>query len=111
MILVSLATVGLWCANSALAPYLGDMGIIAILPMVAFYGFGILNKVILPFGPPCHQAYYKYCQSVLGVLDGLPMIVDGLQWCELRRMVVCGGGPLPFRGVTVQVVPALNWQH
>ena len=41
---VSLATVGLWCANTALQPYLGQMGITAIVPMVAFFGFGILNK-------------------------------------------------------------------
>lgn len=45
VVAVSLATVALWCANSALTPYLGQMGIVAILPMVAFFGFGILSKV------------------------------------------------------------------
>lgn len=48
VILVSLLTVGLWCANSALAQYTGQMGIVAIVPMVAFFGFGLLNKVSLP---------------------------------------------------------------
>ena len=47
VVAVALATVALWCANGALAPYLGQMGIVAILPMVAFFGFGILSKVRL----------------------------------------------------------------
>jgi di/tricarboxylate transporter len=47
VIAVAIATVGLWCANTALSRYLGQMGIVAILPMVAFFGFGILNKVPL----------------------------------------------------------------
>ena len=44
MLLVSIATVGLWCANGALTDVFGEMGIIAILPMVAFFGFGVLGK-------------------------------------------------------------------
>ena len=44
VLLVSVATVGLWCANGALADVFGDMGIIAVLPMVAFFGFGVLGK-------------------------------------------------------------------
>ena len=42
---VSVLTVGLWCFNSKLQVYMGEMGVIAILPLVAFFGFGILNKV------------------------------------------------------------------
>ena len=41
---MSVATVGLWCANGALADVFGEMGIIAVLPMVAFFGFGVLGK-------------------------------------------------------------------
>ena len=44
VLLVSIATVGLWCANGALTDVFGEMGIIAILPMVAFFGFGVLGK-------------------------------------------------------------------
>lgn len=44
VLLVSVATVGLWCANGALADVFGEMGIIAVLPMVAFFGFGVLGK-------------------------------------------------------------------
>ena len=44
---ISLLTVALWCANSWLQRWTGEMGIIAILPLVAFFGFGILGKVKL----------------------------------------------------------------
>ena len=48
VIFISLATVGLWCANSALDKYVGQMGIVAIIPMVFFFGFGLLNKASRP---------------------------------------------------------------
>jgi di/tricarboxylate transporter len=35
--------VGLWCFNSFLASYTGEMGVLAIVPMVAFFGFGVLE--------------------------------------------------------------------
>ena len=44
MIFIALGTVALWCANSALDKYVGQMGIVAIIPMVFFFGFGLLNK-------------------------------------------------------------------
>ena len=46
IVAVSLLSVLLWCLNSVLQRWTGEMGIIAILPMVAFYGFGILTKVL-----------------------------------------------------------------
>ncbi|KAJ3023248.1 low-affinity phosphate transporter [Thoreauomyces humboldtii] len=41
---VSLLTIILWCAESGLEDYVGDMGVIAIVPIVAFYGAGVLTK-------------------------------------------------------------------
>ncbi|KAI2602499.1 SPX domain-containing protein [Hypoxylon sp. NC1633] len=41
---VCLATIGLWCASHPLESTFGDMGIIAIIPMVLFFGTGILTK-------------------------------------------------------------------
>lgn len=53
---VSVATVGLWCANGALADVFGEMGIIAVLPMVALFGFGVLGKArLLPSTPFLHM--------------------------------------------------------
>ena len=42
--LVSGITVMLWCANNSVAVYLGGQGIVAILPLALFFGFGILGK-------------------------------------------------------------------
>lgn len=41
---VTLTTIGLWCASHQLEHVFGDMGVIAIIPMVLFFGTGILNK-------------------------------------------------------------------
>ncbi|WIA37569.1 hypothetical protein OEZ86_014475 [Tetradesmus obliquus] len=43
-IIVSLATVIAWCCNSFLQDYTGEMGVLAIIPLVAFFGFGVLSK-------------------------------------------------------------------
>lgn len=43
--LVCLVTIGLWCVEKGIEEYVGDMGIIAIIPIVAFFGTGVLKKV------------------------------------------------------------------
>ncbi|KAH6640010.1 SPX domain-containing protein [Truncatella angustata] len=42
--IVCLATIGLWCASHQLEFAFGDMGVIAIIPIVIFFGIGILTK-------------------------------------------------------------------
>lgn len=42
---VCVATIGLWCFEHGLEKYVGDMGIIAIIPVLAFFGTGVLKKV------------------------------------------------------------------
>lgn len=42
--MVTLATIILWCVSHQLEPVFGDMGVIAIIPIVLFFGTGILNK-------------------------------------------------------------------
>jgi di/tricarboxylate transporter len=44
VILVSLATVVLWCCNSFIKEYTGEMGVLAIVPLFAFFGAGVLTK-------------------------------------------------------------------
>lgn len=56
VVVVSVVTVGLWCANGYLAPVFGEMGVIAIIPLVAFFGTGVLNKVSLV--PPALLAVF-----------------------------------------------------
>ncbi|KAK4122582.1 SPX-domain-containing protein [Parathielavia appendiculata] len=41
---VTLATIALWCASHSLEGVFGDMGVIAIIPIVLFFGVGILTK-------------------------------------------------------------------
>ncbi|KAK3387251.1 SPX domain-containing protein [Podospora didyma] len=42
--IVTIATIGLWCASHQLESVFGDMGVIAIIPIVLFFGVGILTK-------------------------------------------------------------------
>jgi phosphate transporter len=41
---VTFATIALWCASHQLENVFGDMGVIAIIPIVLFFGIGILTK-------------------------------------------------------------------
>jgi phosphate transporter len=42
--ITSIATIVLWCVSHQLQPIFGDMGVIAIIPIVLFFGTGILTK-------------------------------------------------------------------
>lgn len=47
--LVCLTTIILWCVEHEIEDFFGDMGIIAIIPIVAFFGTGVLKKVFPSF--------------------------------------------------------------
>lgn len=42
--LTTLGTIVLWCVSHELEAYFGDMGVVAIIPIVLFFGTGILTK-------------------------------------------------------------------
>ncbi|KAG5970071.1 hypothetical protein E4U58_000772 [Claviceps cyperi] len=42
--IITVATIGLWCASHQMEHIFGDMGVIAIIPIVLFFGIGILTK-------------------------------------------------------------------
>jgi di/tricarboxylate transporter len=42
--IVTLITIILWCVSHQLEPVFGDMGVVAIIPLVLFFGTGILTK-------------------------------------------------------------------
>lgn len=42
--LVSLATILLWCVTHQIDSIVGDMGVVALIPLVLFFGTGILTK-------------------------------------------------------------------
>ncbi|KAG7090181.1 hypothetical protein E1B28_011788 [Marasmius oreades] len=41
---VCLLTIGLWCVAHNIEEYVGDMGVIAIIPIMAFFSTGVLKK-------------------------------------------------------------------
>jgi len=41
---VCVATISLWCVAHQIEGFFGDMGVIAIIPIVAFFGSGVLKK-------------------------------------------------------------------
>ncbi|RKP28101.1 Sodium:sulfate symporter transmembrane region-domain-containing protein [Syncephalis pseudoplumigaleata] len=41
---VTIGTVILWCIETKIKDYVGDMGVLAIIPLVAFFGTGLLTK-------------------------------------------------------------------
>ncbi|KAF8799051.1 SPX-domain-containing protein [Phlegmacium glaucopus] len=41
---VCLATIGLWCIEHLIHEFVGDMGVIAIIPVIAFFSTGVLKK-------------------------------------------------------------------
>lgn len=44
VLVVSALTITLWCAEKSFESWVGDMGVIAIIPVIAFFGTGILSK-------------------------------------------------------------------
>jgi phosphate transporter len=42
--IVTVVTIVLWCVSHQLEPVFGDMGVVAIIPLVLFFGTGILTK-------------------------------------------------------------------
>ncbi|KAJ3360777.1 low-affinity phosphate transporter [Allomyces javanicus] len=44
IVAVTVVTIVLWCVESTIESIVGDMGLIAILPLVVFFGTGLLDK-------------------------------------------------------------------
>jgi phosphate transporter len=60
VVIVTIVTIGLWCVAHSLEDIVGDMGVIAILPILAFFGTGVLKKV----GIPCsHSSLVSFRDS------------------------------------------------
>lgn len=60
---VCLVTIVLWCVEHLIEDYVGDMGIIAIIPIVAFFSTGVLRKV-------CRFFKLTYPHFLMNVLSG-----------------------------------------
>lgn len=84
---VCILTIGLWCFEHKLEYLVGDMGIIAIIPILAFFGTGVLKKV-----SPSYLLFFSSDQEaqalggpVLGGLRSIPL--DGGVPCHGRYCI------------------------
>ncbi|KDE06348.1 hypothetical protein MVLG_03258 [Microbotryum lychnidis-dioicae p1A1 Lamole] len=79
---VTIMTIVLWCVETRLAWLVGDMGIIAIIPIVLFYGSGVLRKADFDHSPwsivILAMGGISLGKAVLssGLLDDLDQIVE-----------------------------------
>lgn len=99
VVVVSLATVALWCCNNLMAQYTGEMGVLAILPLVAFFGFGVLSKddfngflwnvVMLAMGGLALGEAVKSSGLLQTIAESIQRLVSGLDlWSVLA--IFCG---------------------
>jgi di/tricarboxylate transporter len=66
---VSALTIVLWCMEKSVEGTVGDMGIIAIIPLLAFFGTGILSKV-----SACAGLTSAFMLTAAGGLPPLPLV-------------------------------------
>lgn len=59
VLFVSALTIALWCMEKHFEDYVGDMGIIALIPLLAFFGTGILSKVGVGVECSCSLTWMK----------------------------------------------------
>jgi len=93
VIVVSLATVGLWCANSVLQDITGEMGVLAVLPLVAFFGSGVLSKddfnaflwnvVMLAMGGLALGEAVKSSGLLQSIANAITALTDGMDIYEV----------------------------
>ena len=90
---VCLVTIALWCVAHSIDEYVGDMGVIAIIPIVAFFSTGVLKKVSLVVGDCWDVAYL-----IIGVCRVISISSCGRSyfslweaslWVRAWRRVVC----------------------
>nr|BCL66194.1 low-affinity phosphate transporter [Volvox reticuliferus] len=99
IVIISLITVGAWCANTFLQRYTGEMGIIATIPLVAFFGFDVLNKddfnsflwnvVMLAMGGLSLGEAVKSSGLLASLALGISELVTGLNLFQVC-VIFCG---------------------
>ena len=65
VIFICLVTISLWCVEHAIHEVVGDMGVIALIPIIAFFSTGVLKKV--RNGSRLLVFYYVECDSITNV--------------------------------------------
>lgn len=68
---VCLVTIALWCFEHKIEGVVGDMGVIAIIPVVAFFSTGVLKKVRPHPWSGLLYAHCAICRRTLNNSSGL----------------------------------------
>ncbi|KAJ1903500.1 low-affinity phosphate transporter [Coemansia sp. IMI 209127] len=103
--LVTVLTIALWCFGSSLEPFVGDMGVIAIVPLVLLFGFPkVLSKedfnnflwtvvilamggIVLGHAVDSSGLLYELASRIEDVVDGFPLFSVLCVFCGL--ILVC----------------------
>ncbi|CAG8653183.1 16810_t:CDS:2 [Dentiscutata erythropus] len=88
VIAITVITIALWCVEKQLENFFGDMGIIAIIPLVAFFGTGILTKedfnnflwtvIVLAMGGIALGAAVRQSGLLHTIAESVKQMVSGL---------------------------------
>ncbi|KAJ2846551.1 low-affinity phosphate transporter, partial [Coemansia erecta] len=103
--LVTVLTIALWCFGSSLEPFIGDMGVIAIVPLVLLFGFPkVLSKedfnnflwtvvilamggIVLGHAVDSSGLLHELASRIEDVVDGFPLFSVLCVFCGL--ILVC----------------------
>ncbi|KAI9268480.1 SPX domain-containing protein [Helicostylum pulchrum] len=99
VILVTLLTIALWCLAHTYESIFGDMGVIAILPLLAFFGTGLLTKddfnnflwnvIVLAMGGIALGKAVESSGLLKTIASQIEVMVDGLSAFEVLFVFSC----------------------
>ncbi|ORY07845.1 SPX-domain-containing protein, partial [Basidiobolus meristosporus CBS 931.73] len=99
IVAVTILTIILWCVESQLASVVGDMGIIAIIPLVVFFGTGLLTKedfnnflwtvIILAMGGIALGKAVESSGLLHTIAEQIRLVVDGLSPWKILMTFCC----------------------
>lgn len=77
VLVVSGITILLWCTFSLTKPFFGDLGVIGLLPIVVFFGTGLLSK----------QDFNNFSWNLIYLLGGGNVLGDAVSSSGLLKLV------------------------
>jgi anion transporter len=77
VLIVSAVTVLLWCTFSVTKPFFGDIGVIAMLPLVVFFGTGLLSK----------QDFNNFSWNLIYLIAGGNVLGDAVNSSGLLKLI------------------------
>ncbi|KAG2207497.1 hypothetical protein INT47_004245 [Mucor saturninus] len=99
VILVTLLTIALWCLAHSYEAIFGDMGVIAIIPLLAFFGTGLLTKddfnnflwnvIVLAMGGIALGKAVESSGLLKTIASQIEVMVEGLSAFEVLFVFSC----------------------